>query len=154
MLYFWCRLLWFVLVSLPAAVHLSLIKPSVLSKPFFFFIAFHPTTRERRGFINISSSILDGVALFFLCLLVYAMIWTSLLPATCFFSFWFSLYVVRCIRAHIYTFKFALLHFYTLLSLPTITNVHSISYLLYYQLYLYPDKRNLRLSHSIVEARL
>ena len=87
-----CRLLWFVFVSVPAALHLSLFKPSVLSNLFLFYsfhrIAFHPLLQEK-GLINVSSSNLDGVALCFLCLLVYAMIpWrTSLLPATFFFLF-------------------------------------------------------------------
>ena len=48
----WCRPLWFVLVSLPAALHLALIKPSVLSNLTFFrplhHIAFHPAAREKK----------------------------------------------------------------------------------------------------------
>ena len=56
---------------------------------FFYFIrciASHfIRLRERKGLINAFSSILDGIALCFLCLLVYVMIRTSLLPATCFF---------------------------------------------------------------------
>ena len=73
------------------------------------------------------------------------------LPLTCylFFSFWFSLYVVRCYtRAYIYLQVRPLA--FLLFALPAF---HSISSPLYYQLYLDPDKRNLLLSHSTVEVR-
>ena len=111
----------------------------------FFFhslhhIAFHPATRPKKlEVIFLSLFFVCNVLLLifllflkfsgrcrYLCLPVYTLcltirIQTFPLPATryLFFSFWFSLYVVRRIRAHIYTFKFALFHFYSLLSLLT-----------------------------------
>ena len=80
-------------------------QPSVLFKSQFFHplhrITFHPAKREREREKR-SYSILDGVALCFLCLLVYVMIRTYLLPPAFFFLFGLICYVVRCICAHIY----------------------------------------------------
>ena len=107
----WCRLLWFVLVSLPAALHLALIKPSVLSNLTFFrplhHIEFHPAAREKKRdyLFFLENSIffwVHNVFLMFLLLFkknwtvslfvcyAYAlclMVLTYLLPATCFFFF-------------------------------------------------------------------
>ena len=139
-----CRLPWFVSVSLPAALHLALIKPSVLSNLFFpslHCISFHPATKFFFFFFFfwvcnvLLMFLLSGRCRFcLLCLLVYTScltirILTFPLPATryCFF-FLFGL-VCKWYDVHVYTFKFALLRFHSFFLYPLITNFRSFALL-------------------------